>query len=59
MNAAAWGVRSTLDFGRCVFQWMSARALYDRLLALAPSEAKDLDGPYLSHDKPNESASDD
>lgn len=26
----------TISFGRCVFQWMSARSLYDRLSAMAP-----------------------
>ena len=26
----------TIVFGRCVFQWMSARSLYDRVLTFAP-----------------------
>lgn len=26
----------TVSFGRCVFQWMTARSLYDRLLTMAP-----------------------
>jgi hypothetical protein len=26
----------TISFGRCVFQWMSARSLYERLSAMAP-----------------------
>ncbi len=31
----------TIVFGRCVFQWMSARALYERLIAMAPIEAEE------------------
>jgi hypothetical protein len=45
----------TICFGRCVFQWMSARALYERLLAMAPEpdrEAEDDDRYTLPHDPP-------
>lgn len=31
----------TIVFGRCVFQWMGAKALHERLIAMAPVEAED------------------
>lgn len=31
----------TIVFGRCVFSWMSARVLHERLIAMAPAEAED------------------
>lgn len=46
-------------FGRCLFTWMSARSLYERLLAMAPEpgegKAADVEDPYeLPHDKPSD-----
>lgn len=42
----------TVNFGRCVFQWMTARSLYERLLAMSPERDADADrDPYtLDHD---------
>lgn len=42
----------TINFGRCVFQWMTARSLYERLLAMSPDRHEDDErDPYtLDHD---------
>lgn len=42
----------TINFGRCVFQWMTARNLYERLIAMSPDsgEPEEDDDPYtLKH----------
>lgn len=40
----------TINFGRCVFQWMTARSLYERLQAMSPDKADDEDDdPYTLH----------
>lgn len=41
----------TVNFGRCVFQWMTAKSLYERLQAMSPEREPEEDDPYeLDHD---------
>lgn len=42
----------TVNFGRCVFQWVTARTLYERLLAMSPEKAEEEDPYELPHEKP-------
>lgn len=48
----------TINFGRCVFQWMTAKSLYERLLAMSPDREAEEEGedPYaLEHEPPERS----